>query len=286
MRQFTKVLPSFTAVGFGNTARLIMEVGRTFQKIVLDTRDSAGNVTVTADEILKVIIQLNGREILNVSGEQLVMLEKYRGFGVVDGTIVIDYSLPHANSEQGRALSHLVTTPSDNMVLSVELKDKTTNTVPLLKGYAVQSNNVSPQRVVVPVLVNSSIQIGQTGLNTYRTYVRGPRIVGIHFLDKLAGASTHAITDLEIKRDDQTIHNLSTKLSHEAQIRSGFVPQANYTHFNPVLSKAYIVDTLRTRSNKFEIMPTVRRAGDITALFYQLETEGNVGVDFFELASR
>ncbi|MAX55391.1 MAG: hypothetical protein CL537_07755 [Alcanivoracaceae bacterium] len=266
MRDVRKELSSFNGGGFSSRFTLNLDVGSTYKEIFLRTN-------LDNDQLPRITLTLNGDAIVDVTGEQLRMLEAYKhaakGYTAPNGFFKIPLADLTNKSQEGQDLSGLVTLPGDNLVLEVRTAAATAgqvsgSLVPTMQADAVMGI-AQPKRVLVPRLYSELIPVGATGKNKYRNYPRGPRIRRLHL--------NGPVTDLEILRDDVVRFESDKALQDDLLKREGLTPQSGYYHFDPLMYHFGISDLLQTAAAKnFEINPTVSSAGDFEVLFETLES--------------
>lgn len=266
MRHIPKELSTFNGGGFNGRFTLNMDVGPTYKEIHLRTN-------LDNDQLTRITLTLNGDAIVDVTGEQLRMLEAYKkansvGWTVPNGLFTIPLADFTNKSIEGQDLSGLVTVAGDNLVLEVRTAAATaaqvsSSLVPTLRADA-EMGIAQPQRTLIPRLYSELIPIGATGKNKFRNFSRGPRIRRLHL--------NGPVTDLEILRDDVIRFERDKVLQDYLLEREGLAPQSGWFHFDPLMYHFGIVDMLQTAAAKnFEINPTVSSSGDFDVLFETLE---------------
>lgn len=266
MRDVPKQLSSFNGGGFSSRFTLNMDVGPTYKEIHLRTN-------LDNDQLTRITLTLNGDAIVDVTGEELRMLEGYKysakGFTASDGFFVIPLADFTNKSQEGQDLSGLVTLPGDNLVLEIRTAAATASQisgslVPTMQADAVMGV-AQPKRLLLPRLYSELIPVGSTGKNKYRNFPRGPRIRRLHL--------NGPVTDLEILRDDVIRFERDKELQDELLAREELSPQSGWYHFDPLMYHFGISDMMQTAAAKnFEINPTVSSAGDFSVLFETLES--------------
>ncbi|MGB1906708.1 MAG: major capsid protein P2 [Spongiibacter sp.] len=267
MRDIPKELSSFNGGGFSSRFTLNMDVGPTYKEIHL--RSNLDN-----DQLTRITLTLNGDAIVDVTGEELRMLETYKkanivGWTVPDGLFTIPLADFTNKSQEGQDLSGLVTVPGDNLVLEIRTgaataQQVTDSLVPTMQADAIMGV-AQTKRVLLPRMYSELIPVGATGKNKYRNFPRGPRIRRLHL--------NGPVTDLELIRDDIIRFERDKVLQDYLLEREGLAPQVGWYHFDPLMYHFGISDMLQTAAAKnFEINPTVSSAGDFSVLFETLES--------------
>ena len=268
MRHITDVITGFNGGGFSSQWSLNMDVGPTYKEIVLDTN-------LDDDQLTQVMLTLNGDTFVDISGDDLQMLEAYKGNVAETGKFVIPFSDFSAKTQEGQDLTELVTMEGDNLTIVVKTAaataaQVTASLVPTLTAQAVMASGLNAdgskkQRVTLPRLYSELVQAGATGRNVYKNFNRGPRIRRLHL-------GSAAVTSLEIKRDKLTRFDSSKGMNEFLLKREALVPQTGYYHFDPLMYKFAKSDFLQTAGQSFEINPTVSSAGDVSVIFETVET--------------
>jgi hypothetical protein len=262
MRHITEEVTGFNGGGFSSQWTLNMDVGPTYKELVLRTN-------LNNDQIRQVLIQLNGDPIYDVTGEELRMVEAYKGNHQEDGVFVVPFADFSAKTQEGQDLTELVTLSGDNLNITVKTgaataQQTTDSLVPTLKAFAVMGESKA-DRIVIPRMYSDLVQAGKTGKNVYKNFNRGPRIRRLHM-------ASAAVTALEIKRNKLIRYDLDKADNDFVLKRQDVVPQANHFHFDPIATKFAKSDFLQTAGSSFEINPTVSSVGDVPVLFETVET--------------
>ena len=192
MRHITEDITGFNGSGYGNQFSVNLNTGPTYKEISVRTEN------VNNDQAARITLTLNGDPIVDLTGEELRMLEAYKSNYQEDGRFVIPLADFSAVTQAGQDLTGLVTLPEDNLVLNVYLgaataQQTTDGDIPAVSAFAVMDESVATRKFI-PRLYSDLIPMGKTGKNYFKNFNRGPRIRRIHF------AST-AVSELEVKRD-------------------------------------------------------------------------------------
>jgi len=230
VRQILKKLNSFTGVASDEQATLKIDGGPTIDELVLDTQ---GSVT-TSDQIKLVSLVLNGEEIVRVTGPQLKMLENYKKLSADADKFVIPFTDITAKTLEGQQITGLVTFPTDNIVLNVELG---TITTPKLKAYAKVSPS-TPARHTIPILRQLSFTPDATGESDFSTMPRGAALRRVHWKGDISA--------MRILKDGIEYMNASKGILELNQRRLGQTPQTGYVHLDFIASHWNKVDMFRT----------------------------------------
>lgn len=238
MRSLPIQLSSFDGLSWNQKASLRIEGGPTYDEIILDTE---GTITDPA-QIVRWGINLNGEEIMYGTGEDLKMLESYRGLYGEDDKFCISFEDISNRTENGQVLTSLVTLAGDNITLTVEIGSFETNaTDPLsLRAFARASASQGVRRFI-PRLQTLTFNASAVGENDFSTLVRGPRVRSIHF-------KTANMSGLRVLRDRiEVVEKLPVDVNNMFLRRYGRSPQAGYFHFDPIATQFGIRDLFATQ---------------------------------------
>lgn len=226
MKNFPKKLNSFQSQAWGEKATVKLNNGPTYEEIHLDT-----NIT-DASRIEKAVVNMNGDEIIVLTGAELVMLEKYKGQHTEAGLYVIPFSDISCKTMNGIRYTGLVTLPSDNINIEIYLKDNGSSNwgTPSIKAYAYVSQS-QPERYFIPNIKKQTMQAGVKGDNEYTTLPAGAdkQVRRMHF-------SYAKIDELTVIRDGGTVYESTKALAEFQAKRWEREPQSGYFHFDPIVS--------------------------------------------------
>ena len=254
-------LNSFTGTGYGEKATLVIPVGPTYNEIFLETN-------LTAQQLKRVCITLNGDEIIVLSGELIKMLEQYKNVPQTDGFFTISFSDITAKTATGMDYTALVTEQGDNITLEVEIEDTAESNPTGIKLQAWAT--ISPRqqfRRVIPKIKRQTMQASGTE-NEFLDLLSGSDVFirRMHFLDD-------KVTDLKIYRDFIKVFE-SSKLVEKMRIkRNERIWQSNVFHFDPTVRGYYMNELFRTEHDselKFTVGTTEPR-GSIPILVESVE---------------
>lgn len=241
MRSLPIQLSSFDGLAWNQKASLRIEGGPTYDEIILDTE---GTITDPA-KIVRWGLNLNGEEIMYGTGEDLKLLEAYRGLDGEDDKFCIPFEDINNKSEEGQVLTSLVTLPGDNITLTVEIGNFTTNASdPLsLKAYA-RASAARKERRFIPRLQTLTFNASAVGENDFTTLVRGPRIRSIHF-------KTSQMRGLRVLRDRiEVIQKVPVDVHNMLLRRYKRDPQTGWYHFDPIATQFGIRDLFATTAQE------------------------------------
>lgn len=248
-------LDSFTAVGPGEVANLVLANGVRYDEIHLESNQST--------EIEYVRLTLNAIEIFRLNRAELSMLDTYDGLTSTSGFIAIPLAMVQANMLDSQLLSGLVTGRDDNVVL--EVKFSSAATAPRLKAFA----NVSAHngvRNVVRRFVKYTIPVAASGEVDFTSIVKGPRVLRMFF------KSAH-VDKLEIKQDMRTVYELTKARNDYLLKRSGKNLIADHFIFDSIKRDFPVIDAMPTTFQNLNFRLTIGAGGaqNIEVLVEQLE---------------
>ena len=276
MRRTELQLDSFSSVGYGSTAQVPLNVGAIIDGIMIKTTN------VDNDQIDQIRLNLSGDHIVDVTGEDLRMLDAHKGFPLANGWFYIPFADDISKSQEGNELNALVTTEKDNLTLQVKIGARKSpaqdNLTPTVTGYIIQRgrpmikvNGVDQyiERTIVPRIYADYIAAGAAGEVNYKTFNVGPIVKRMHLKSTVENAT---IDNLRIKADGLELFDMSAADNTFELQRAKMVPQSGYYHFNPIKTRLIKSDMFRTGQFRLvEFKPTVSAAGDIRAIFETLE---------------
>lgn len=255
-------LDSFTAVGAGEVANLVLANGVRYDEIHLECSD--------LDHIEYIRLTLNAVEIFRLGYEQIVMMDIYDGLHVLSGGlepagkyISLPLALVQAELLDSQLISGLVTGLGDNVVLEVKLKDSAES--PKLKAFA----NVSAHngvRNVVRRFVKYTVPVAASGEVDFTSIVKGPRILRMFF-------KSENIDKLEIKQDQRTVYELTSERNNYLLRRAGKELTSDYFIFDSIKRNFPVVDAMPTTFQNLNFRLTIGEGGaqNVEVLVEQLE---------------
>ena len=236
-------LASFTGVAFGEKPVLTLPYGVKYEELILET-------DLSPQQVKKVILTLNGDEIVNVTGEFLKKLEAYKQQKDTAAFFVIPLCDVSAKTINGVRYSGLATERGDNITLEVEIADSSEQKTPKLKAYASITSN-DPARVVVPQIKQQIMQASGTE-NEFLELTASPllHVRRIHFM------SEH-ITGLDIYRDFVREYESTKQIDTMRAARLDKTWQQGIYHFDPVV-RGFMIDELFPTAHASELKFTVK----------------------------
>lgn len=235
MRSTPRRLNSFNGVAWGERPNVKLDPGPTYDKLVLET-----NITDPAD-IARVAVNLNGDEIYVLTGQDLVMLEQYKKHYTVPGIYVIPFADDSNKAYDGQTFTSLVTLPTDNVTVHVELKAKPAGTAaPQITGWSFTSA-ARADRYWLPRIRTQIMQASVAGENEHTTLDKGPAIRRMHL-------KNGDIKRVEFERNFLKVFDMSTTANDFILARADRAPQDGYFHFDPLHTGFGILDRFVTRN--------------------------------------
>ncbi|WP_394183375.1 major capsid protein P2 [Marinomonas posidonica] len=270
-----KRLNGFNGVGWGSKASMSLATGPTYNEIQLVT-------SLTAAQIRQVSVILNGDTIIQVTGKQLVMMEKYKKHHVQEaqfdgdgnltqkGIFVIPFTNPNAKNQNGAYFGGLVTLQGENITLEVEIENG--SGALSLEAFSYQAPAQS-RRIFEPRIKEHIFQANATGWNDFTTLPTGAdiNIRRAYFKGDLKR--------LIMERDGITLFDVTAEVQAFQQQRTGRAPQEGYFILDPTMygfEQADILNTgkksefvFRTELGKAEAVPilveSVKQVAQIAA---------------------
>ncbi|MDN2481114.1 major capsid protein P2 [Vibrio astriarenae] len=193
-----KELDPVEGVSWGNQATLRLVSGPTYQNIELVT-----DITDPKD-IERVMLKLNGKEIINLTGEDLVNLQKHRKQYTQAGRYIIPFADISLRTKAGVRTGELVTLGGEIWMLYIQLKAKDAGTVaPVIRARA-HTTAAQATRYYMPRLYSLTWFASATGRTPFDFSERSPFLTlkRIHFKDD-------SIERIRVLRDDREEMNVS-----------------------------------------------------------------------------
>lgn len=204
--------------------QLELVTGPTYQAIEIIT-----NIT-DLSKIPNVLLELNGRPIVNVSAAELkTLIEGYSKRQRAAGRIVIPFYRPECRTLEGMRMGELVTLPTDNLTLSVTVGD-TGDIAPTLRARALVTPSQS-NRYFLPIIDAVDFNTPASGENVYPWNDRRSSLFirRLHFK-----ADANDITHLRVYRDDLKTFEASAEDNTADLVEGGDNAQVEgYFHFDP-----------------------------------------------------
>ncbi|MDP2505639.1 major capsid protein P2 [Oceanobacter sp. 3_MG-2023] len=248
-------LDSFTAVGAGEVANLVLANGVRYDEIYLETS--------VPNKVEYVRLTLNAIELFRLSKAELDMLDAHDAVASETGFISIPLAMVQANMLDSQLMTGLVTGSGDNVVLEVKLASDATS--PTLKAFA----NVAAHngvRSLVRRFVKYTIPVAAAGEVDFTSLVKGPRIMRMFF-------KSSYVDKLEIIQDMRSVFKLTKARNDMLLKRAGKGDLSGYFVLNAVKRDFPVVDAMATSFQNLNFRLTVGDGGaqNIEVLVEQLE---------------
>ncbi len=257
-----------SANGYNGKYNLQLPAGITYKEITIHGTDLNNN------QLRRVTLSLNGDSLIDISGEILRMLQKFKNESIRDGKWVIPFTDFSMTTQEGQNLTSLVTLPGENVILEVETDAPTSEQVKNQKVASIRAEGVlgisQTQRLTVPRIYRDVMNGGVAGENRFKNFVNQNRTTNpvrirrAHLLDG-------SIENLEIKRNGVTLFDKTLEDQNYSLERFGKKPQAHIYHFDAVKTDFGVADPLRTQGSTFELIPTKTQVGDFEVIFETIE---------------
>ncbi|EHK9017221.1 hypothetical protein KCU41_002701 [Vibrio vulnificus] len=184
-------------VNWGNQATLRVVSGPTYQSIELVT-----NITDPAD-IERITLKLNGREIVGVTGQDLVDIQEHRKQYTQAGRYIIPFADLTARTKAGVRTGELVTLQGEIWMMYIQLKAKSGVAAPMIRARA-HTTQAQSRRIYLPRLYSLTWFAAASGRTPFDFAERSPflSIKRIHFKDD-------TITRVRVMRDEREEINVS-----------------------------------------------------------------------------
>ncbi|EIV8467031.1 hypothetical protein MA794_001665 [Vibrio vulnificus] len=268
-------LNSFTGIGYGQKSTVVLAVGPTYEEIQLRTNlDTA--------LIKRVAVNLNGEEIYILSGQDLLMMEAYKGQPEIAGFLTIPFADITGKTKNGIKSTGLVTERGDNITLEVEVGTPADlGSAPSidLSAWAVVSEP-QPARILVPKIRPQTMQATAGGDNEFLSLVSGAGISirRMHF-------KSDKVTDLRIERDHRKVYESDKDYVQYLSKRNKKVPQAGIFHFDPV-QRGFLLQDLFPTAHLSELKFTVTTTEPVGSLPILVESVEVVRPDLIAALNR
>ena len=103
-----------SANSYNGRFNLQLPAGITYKEITLH------GVNLENDQIRRVTLSMNGDSLIDVTGEVLRMIQRFKGNYIEDGKWVIPFADFSMTTQEGQNLTSLITLPGENIVLDIE----------------------------------------------------------------------------------------------------------------------------------------------------------------------
>ncbi len=257
-----------SANGYNGRFNLQLPAGITYKEITIHGNNLNNN------QIRRITLSMNGDSLVDVTGEVLRMIQRFKGNYIEDGKWVIPFTDFEMTTQEGQNLTSLITLPGENIILEIETDAPTQAQVDANAVASIRAEGIlgvsQTQRLTVPRIYRDVMNGSVAGENRFRNFVNqnkttNPvRIRRTHMFDG-------SINNLEIKRNGITLFDRPINDNNYSLRRFGKTPQDGIYHFDPVKTNFGIADALRTQASTFEMIVNKSAVGDFEAIFETLE---------------
>jgi|GEM_PF-1181714 len=238
--QYTRPAPAFNTVVAGSTASTLLPTGPTYQVLVLAYSESG---TAADEETFKaavdeIRVKVNGITRINMTGTELVTINKFFGHSFVAGAVPVFLARPFSRTLEGGDNLSWGTQNVDSLVVEVDIASGRTN--PALKLLTLGHQEKRDLGIIREVhrIPASSSAGGQFEVSSL------PR--GNGNLLALHAAHTY-VTGLQVRIDQVDIINCPDAgglIVHNMLMSqmTGRAPQAGYVHVDPTAYRDLLSD--------------------------------------------
>ena len=232
MPRLSQRMPDFQNVVAGGRATANLPVGATYNVIGIPYK--LGGTPATEAEINsdieEVLLKINGKEKIRLTGEELLKRYKYLGHKVKNGVIPLVFSQPNTRT--------LVTEDAlgygtaDVSTMQIEVKIASGVIDPTLELFAEQSEGrpLGEHTTILPI----NRTVTSTGIVQEQNINKKGRLVAIHM-------TTGAVTKFELKANNNAVMDETKEVAEylDELDGRGHVTQSGYTHINLVRSRRH-----------------------------------------------
>jgi hypothetical protein len=208
-------------MGWGQRGHIEIQAGMTIQSIELIT-----DITDAA-KIKKITLELNGDPIVQLTGADVLMMQAFKKCFVEAGRYVIDFADKKYRTKNGIRSGELVTLPTDEVLLFVELADDENN-----PAFAIRARTwitaAQSVRYFIPRIYSTTYDASTSGDNdlVWKNGNMNRFIRRLH----LKAADIKRFT---VYRDDTKRHDVRDVDNIFDLKTNDLAPQAGYFHFDP-----------------------------------------------------
>jgi len=257
-----------SANGYNGKFNLQLPAGITYKEITIH------GANLNNDQLRRVTLSMNGDSLIDVTGDVLRMIQRFKNDHIEDGKWVIPFTDFSMTTQEGQNLTSLITLPGENIILEVETDAPTQAQVDDRLVASIRAEGIlgvsQTQRLTVPRIYRDVMNGGVAGENRFKNFVNQNRTTNPVRIRR-AHMLNADITNLEIKRNGITLFDKLLEDQNYSLRRFSKVPQDAIYHFDPVKTDFGIADPLRTQGSTFEMIVTKSAVGDFEAIFETLE---------------
>lgn len=250
-------LPSFSNVAEGSVATCNCPVGLTYEQIVL----KYGGTTFDPANMVKIEVKVNGKAIIDMTGDQLVSLNKYYGVPDSTGYVTLWFARPWMATVFESRLTSLGTSDVSTLSVHVTISGATS---PTLEAHAVQ-NAAQPLGLIAKIkqFPRAFSTTGQQEIDSLPK--GGARIAAFHLFKS-------DVSDVEVDVNGVRVYDLSKGVGSELESRYGRTPQDSAaTHVDFLLDNDINNALALSGVQDFRIRPTIDTVGSVNTVVEYLD---------------
>lgn len=252
-------------VNWGNQATLRVVTGPTYQNIELVT-----DITNPAD-IERITLKLNGKEIIGVSGQDLVDFQEHRKQFTQAGRYVIPFADLTLRTKAGVRTGELVTLQGEIWMLYIQLKSKSGEAAPSIKARA-HTTAAQSRRIYLPRLYSLTWYAAASGRTPFDFAERSPflSIKRIHFKDS-------TIERVRVMRDEREEINVSKADNAYDLAVAGLEQNADWFSLDFIRTGFGVEGRLPTNAaNQLQFELEKSSAGSVPVIIEAIEQVGEI----------
>ena len=252
-------------VNWGNQATLRVVTGPTYQNIELVT-----DITDPAD-IERITLKLNGKEIIGVSGQDLVDFQEHRKQFTQTGRYIIPFADLTLRTKAGVRTGELVTLQGEIWMLYIQLKSKSGVAAPSIKARA-HTTAAQTRRIYLPRLYSLTWYAAASGRTPFDFAERSPflSIKRIHFKDS-------TIERVRVMRDEREEINVSKADNAYDLAVAGLEQNADWFSLDFIRTGFGVEGRLPTNAaNQLQFELEKSSAGSVPVIIEAIEQVGEI----------
>ncbi|TKF31637.1 hypothetical protein FCV50_11375 [Vibrio kanaloae] len=252
-------------VNWGNQATLRVVTGPTYQNIELVT-----DITDPAD-IERITLKLNGKEIIGVSGQDLVDFQEHRKQFTQAGRYIIPFADLTLRTKAGVRTGELVTLQGEIWMLYIQLKSKSGEAAPSIKARA-HTTAAQSRRIYLPRLYSLTWYAAASGRTPFDFAERSPflSIKRIHFKDS-------TIERVRVMRDEREEINVSKADNAYDLAVAGLEQNADWFSLDFIRTGFGVEGRLPTNAaNQLQFELEKSSAGSVPVIIEAIEQVGEI----------
>lgn len=252
-------------VNWGNQATLRVVTGPTYQNIELVT-----DITNPAD-IERITLKLNGKEIIGVTGQDLVDFQEHRKQFTQAGRYVIPFADLTLRTKAGVRTGELVTLQGEIWMLYIQLKSKSGEAAPSIKARA-HTTAAQSRRIYLPRLYSLTWYAAASGRTPFDFAERSPflSIKRIHFKDS-------TIERVRVMRDEREEINVSKADNAYDLAVAGLEQNADWFSLDFIRTGFGVEGRLPTNAaNQLQFELEKSSAGSVPVIIEAIEQVGEI----------